>query len=138
MFDPTGLDRSTIEFNYMRLRIDFVTDSATETPILEGITIRFIMRPKTLYGYSFQIPAGTFIKKGTSGRDNRTANEIIEDLRTARESYAPVSFVDAQGNQLMCYIASYEERAVQYYAGQEIGGTPNIESVVTVNLVELG
>lgn len=126
----------TVEFKYLQLRVDFVTDSTTQTPVLEGLTVRFIMRPDTAYGYNFVIIGQRETMYGGLP-DNRTAKEIIDDLHTARASKAPISFTDIHGTVHKVYVSQIVEQATEMHLEieQEI---PNVEFMIRVNLVEVG
>jgi len=136
--NPQGTDRSTLEYNYLQIRIDFVTDTAAQSPILEEFTLRFIMRPDCLYGHSFQIVAATNLKIGAGRRDLKTVRGIYSGIEAARASKTPIKFVDPFGVDWYGYIASVERRAVERHGRTERGGYPNIESRIIVNFVQLG
>ena len=129
---------STIEYNHIRIRIAFVSDSSTQTPVLEGFTLRFIMRPATLYGHSFNIIAAKAVKVGSARRDVRSVRTIYKAIETARASKSPIVFVDPFGVEVNVYVASVERRAVERHGQRTEGGYPNIESQIIVNVVELG
>ena len=131
---PDQLD--TIEYNYIQIRVDFTTDDSEQSPILEDLTLRFIMRPEVGYGYSFNIVAASnYIYKNT----NREVpvNKIISNLKEARNSKAPVDFVDVFGNKFKVYISSYQERAVTRHLKAMPGGQADIEHIVSVNVVDV-
>jgi hypothetical protein len=134
--NPTGAGtRSTIEFYYLELRVDFITGTVTLSPILNDITVRFLLRPDTYYGWSFQIVAAGDTQYGMS-LDERSANAILTDLETARDSKAPITFVDPWGTSHKVYVTALNEAGVEYHV-DEPGLVPNIEHAVQVNLVEL-
>jgi hypothetical protein len=97
----------TREFNYANLRFDFVTDSSDSSPILEGYTLRFLMRPDVLWGYSFYLIAETEGQSGTDG-DERTAREIRDELRAYRDSKSPLVLTDPWGIDHIGYITSVQ------------------------------
>ena len=134
----SGGTNSTLEYQYIQIRIDFVSDAAGQSPILEGWTLRFIMRPATLYGHSFQIIAASNLKIGSSHRDLKTVRTIYKNIETARASAAPITFIDPFGSSVTGYISSVERRAVERHGRSEREGFPNIESLITVNFVEVG
>lgn len=136
--DPTGIDKSTLEYNFIQIRIDFVTDSATESPILEGFTLRFIMRPAVLFGHSFVVVAASQQKIGATKRDTKSVYTIFSKLEEARASAAPIKFIDPFGVPHQGYIATLERRAVERHADTRREGRPDIESQITVNFVEVG
>jgi hypothetical protein len=135
--DPLGTGNSTIEYNYLILRVDFVTDIAGQSPILEGITIRFLMRPAVLYGHSFNIVGASHAEYGHF-TDDRTVKDIIDDLETARASTAPITLVDPFEVSHQGYISSVERRAVERHSLEEEGGSQDIEHIIRVNFVEVG
>jgi len=134
----TAVDgRRTIEYNYMQIHVDFVTDNSGLTPVLEGYTLRFIMRPTTLYGHFFNIVAASNLKIGTSKRDLKSVRDIYSGIDTARASTAPIKLVDPFGVEAWGYISSIERRAVERHGRTERRGFPNIESRILVNFVEV-
>jgi hypothetical protein len=130
---PAGLQ--TIEFNYIKLRVDFVTDSTTQSPILEGMTLRFLMRPDTWYGWSFNIPIAQGQDMGESIQD-RSVLEVLQDLKDARDSKSPIEFIDIFGERYLVYITSNVGNAVQWDR-DEGGASPNIEYIRTINLAQV-
>jgi hypothetical protein len=134
----SGGTNSTIQYNYIQIRIDFVSDSATESPILEGWTLRFIMRPATLYGHAFQIIAAGGLKIGSTHRDLRSVRDIYSAVETARASTAPVTLVDPFGVSVQGYVSSVERRAIERHGRTNREGFPDIESVIVVNFVQVG
>jgi hypothetical protein len=84
------------------------------------------------------IPVGTFQKNATR-RSLKIANELIEDLKKAKASYAPVLFEDIfASDPKPVYVATAEIRVLERHPGPDRGGVPDFESVVSVNIVELG
>lgn len=134
----SGGTNSTIEYNYIQIRIDFVSDSSAQTPVLEGWTLRFIMRPATLYGHSFQIIAASNLKVGAGGRDLKTVRDIYSGIETARASAAPITLIDPFGVSVTGYISSVERRAIERHGRTNREGFPDIESVVVCNFVQVG
>jgi hypothetical protein len=125
----------TREWNYMQLRIDFVTGSATQTPILEGYSISFIMRPDTRKGYNFNVYAITEYEHG-SYQDDRTAQEIMDDLYAMRNSKSPVELVDIFGRTHRGYVTAIQEQPVyRVIEGDET--TVDIEVMYNCNFVEI-
>jgi len=136
LVNPLGTANSTIEYYYLKLRIDFVTDSGTQSPILEGITLRFILRPNVLYGHFFTIPASDRMRVGNSFAD-RTARDIYSALETARASVSPITFVDPMGESHQGYLSSIERRAITRHGLETREDFPDIENAITVNFVEI-
>ena len=126
---------NSIEYNHMVLRTDFVTDTDANSPILEDLTVRFLMRPDVAYGYSFAIVAASEAQFGTSAPDTRSVAEILADLKTARDSKSPINFIDPFGVTHKAYISSYNEQAVEWHG--ERRGLADIEHRVLVNLVSV-
>ena len=128
--EPGG--EETREYNYLLVRVDFATADATQSPILESFTVRFLMRPDEGYGYSYDIILGGAAYEGQDYM--RTAGEMDEELEAARASKAPVEFTDHLGRVRHGYISAYttrdiEENLVTY------DNLKNVESVGHVNLV---
>jgi hypothetical protein len=133
--NPLGVNPSTLDYYYMQLRIDFVTDSATETPVLEAIAVRLLLRPQTLWGFAATIVAAQDVEYGPY-QDHRTPSEIISDLKTCRDSSSPVKYIDPFGDEFEVYVTSVSIAAVEEHAMAR--GTPNIESRIQVTLSEVG
>lgn len=125
----------TLEFYYLKIKVRFVTTDSAETPILEGLTLRFIMRPETLDVWSFNIPVGKGLLLNT-GEDERSAGQVISDLKDARDSASPVEFEDIDGNAYYVYVTSLSRMAVVH--DSNTGGDPDIEYFVVINAVEVG
>ena len=136
--EGTAAGQETIEYNYIQIIIDFVTDNSALSPILEGYTLRFIMRPATLYGHFFNIVAASNLKIGAAHRDLKSVRDIYSRIDTARASSAPISFLDPFGVSVSGYISSLERRAVERHGRETRRGFPNIESRILINFVEIG
>jgi hypothetical protein len=123
----------TREFNWLQLRIDFVTSSASQSPILEGYSISFIMRPETRMGYNFNIFAITNYEYGTY-TDDRTSQEILDDLMAVRNSASPVELIDIYGRSHRGYITAIREQPVfRELEGDKV----DVEVMYNVNFVEV-
>jgi len=135
--DITGWASTTgsIQYKYMILRWQFVTTASTTTPILEGTTVRFLMRPDTFYGFNFNVIAARDYDFNTY-QDNRDVTTILADLEAARDSKEPVEYIDPFGVTRHVYLSSVTQSAVEYHEDEE-NGTENIEHVVNINLVEV-
>ncbi len=120
------------EFKYMFYKIKFITSTAAQTPVLESVTLRFIMRPDAYYGYSMDIIVSDDGRGQTA--DDRTMKELIEDIKDARDSKAPIEFIDLQGITHWGYITTYNERPVSY--SDELD-EENLEQRVSINFVEI-
>ncbi|MBT9138479.1 MAG: hypothetical protein DDT31_01044 [Syntrophomonadaceae bacterium] len=129
---PGGLP--TIEFNFIIFRIRLSTADAWSTPILEGLTIRFLLRPDVFYGYNFNIIAAQSYVYG-GRQDDRSPAVIFEELKTARNSKAPVEFVDIYDTVRRGYISAVSQMASERHEVSE-SDVPNIEGRINVNLVE--
>jgi hypothetical protein len=125
----------TREWNYMQLRFDFVTGSTAQTPILEGYSLSFIMRPDTRKGYNFNVYAITEYEHG-SYQDDRTAQEIMDDLYAMRNSKSPVELIDIFGRSHVGYVTAIQEQPV-YRVIEGDDETVDIEVLYNVNFVEI-
>jgi len=125
----------TLEFYYIKIKVRFTTSDSAESPILEGLTLRFIMRPETLDVWSFNIPVAEGLMMNTSV-DTRTAGEIISDLKDSRDSASPVEFEDIDGNSYYVYMTSLSRMAIVHDSAT--GGDPEIEYYAQINVVEVG
>ena len=133
--NPLGYEPSTLEYNYMQLRIHFYTATATETPVLEAIAVRLLLRPQTLWGFAATIVAAQDVQYGPYS-DNRTPDQIVTDLKDARDSASPVKYVDPYGHEHQVYVTAVSLSAVEEHASSR--GSPNIEARINVNLAEVG
>jgi|SRR3990167_608837 len=126
---------NAVNFYYVIFRAKIETDTAAQSPILEDMTLQFIMRPVTVRGFSMTVlsaPDITF-----DGRpDTRTSKEINDDIWTARQSVSPVAYVDPYGVSYNVYVSSYQTRATEQHLQKE-EGFESIEKVITLNLVEV-
>lgn len=123
----------TREFNYLQLRIDFVTGSATQSPILEGMSLSFIMRPDTRMGYNFNVVAVTEYEHGMY-KDDRTSQEILDDLKAARNSKSPIALLDIFGRSHVGYVTAIQEQPIfRVIEGDNV----DVEVMFNVNFVEI-
>jgi len=134
--EPLGEDKSTIEYVYVNFKIDFVSSDSTGTPILEGFYPRVLIRPDTLWGWSFTIKASQGVQYGTAQSD-KTVIEILDELKVIRDSKAPVSFVDIYNDEYQVYITSVTESSIEQHVDRP-GPAPDIEATVSLNLVQVG
>ena len=126
----------TLEFYYIKIKVRFTTTAAAQSPILEGLTLRFIMRPETLDVWSFNIPVGRN-QMQNFGVDERSPAQMINDLKDARDSASPVEFEDIDGNVYYVYVTSLSRMAIVHDSA--VGGdTPDIEYYASLNVVEVG
>jgi hypothetical protein len=130
---PNGLP--TIEYNYIIVKIRFSTTDSSTSPVLEGIHLRFLMRPDTMYGWNITIPIAKNMDIGTT-TENRMPKKIVEDLKVARNSYSPVGFTDIYGEDYLVYITSITTEKVEWDR-DEGGNSPVVEEVAVLNLVEV-
>lgn len=124
----------TVEFKHFQWRVGFVTNSTTQTPVLEGITLRFLMRPETFYGFGFTVVAAQNYQYGMY-EDNRSPAAILKQLRTIRDKKMPVQFQDIHGDAYWVYISSFSEAGQERFS-EENGSVDNIEHVCAINLTE--
>lgn len=125
----------TEEYKKIQLAVGFYTTVATASPILKSLTLRFLMRPDIAYGWNFNIIAADHFVYGEH-QDLRTAAAIIADLKTARDSKAPIVFIDLEGTSHYAYVSAISETAQERNVGEENANIPSIESIVNVNIVE--
>jgi hypothetical protein len=124
---------STREFNYAQFRFDFVTDDSAQSPILEGYSLSFIMRPDTRKGYNFNVMAVTEYEHGMY-QDDRTAQEIMDDLYALRNSKSPISLIDIFGRSHVGYVTAIQEQPI--YRVIE-GDNVDVEVSYNINFVEI-
>lgn len=134
LLQPGGF--RTIEFHYLMLRFDFVTADAAQSPVMESSTLSFIMRPDIRWGYSFDvIVAGSVENEGM--QDGRTSKEIRNDLRIARDSKSPVSFIDLLGDEIYGYLTSVKLQPVFRTLASEGNDGMYIEYIASCNFVQM-
>lgn len=126
----------TREFNYIQLRFDFITATATISPILYDYTIRVILRPNVLWGWNFDIILADELEHDML-TDLRSAEEALADLETARDSKSPISFKDIFGVEHYGYISAMSD-AVVYRTEADEDEVDKYELVANVNVVEMG
>jgi hypothetical protein len=125
----------TREFNYVNIRVDFTTATATSSPILEGYTLRFIMRPDTLLGFNFWI-VGANQLQNEMAEDERSSAQIREDLLVVRNSKAPVLLIGLEGDEHWGYLTSFTGQPVFRIPNE--GEVPDeIEWRFQINFVEV-
>jgi hypothetical protein len=123
----------TREWNYLQLRVDFVTGNAASSPILEGYSLSYIMRPITRMGYNFNIYAVSEYEHGMH-KDDRSSQEILDDLYALRNSVKPVQMIDIYGRSHTGYITAIQEQPV---FRETEGDQVNIEVMYNVNFVAI-
>lgn len=125
----------TREFNYLQIKIDFVTGSATQSPILESLSLSFIMRPETRMGYNFTVLAISEYEHGRY-RDDRKASDILSDLKALRNSVPPIQLIDIYGIEHVGYITAVREQPL--FRKPDSGGDQiEVEVAYNVNFVEV-
>lgn len=138
LFNPTGKVDDTIEYEYIQIRVDFISDSSAQSPVMEGLTLRFIMRPDDAYGYRMHIPIGNRLKTGSGTEMIRKGYEQVADLKAVRSSKKPVSYTDPYGDEHKAYMTALEIRPTGGRKSESTpGGYPDIDRIAMVNLVEL-
>lgn len=123
-----------VEFNYITIKIVFVTDTAAQSPILESATLRILMRPITVNGWSFNIPLASGMRMNTSV-EMRPARQLIQDLQDARDNTGAIEFTDVDGQEYYVHLTSFVRKMVEknLFSG---GESPDLEFVATLSLVE--
>ncbi len=130
---PGGLH--TQEYRHIQIKVEFVTTEATKSPILEGITLRFLMRPEVAWGWNINLPVADNLIYG-GFENNKTAHELWEELKLARDSKAPIRFIDIDGAEYYAYITAMTSQALERNVDTEEGLVPSIETIVNLNIVE--
>lgn len=135
LLDPTGISKSTLEYKHMKLKLGFETSDSTKSPVLEDFVMRLIMRPETLWGFSLPLVIGD---KGeySMSYEGRSTAELMADIRAARQSIAPIKYIDPREDEWWGYITSVNEQMVEEHAGSL--GEPDIEERLFLNFVEVG
>lgn len=133
--DPLGTGATTLEYEYIQIKVKFFTLDATQSPILEGLILKLIMRPDEGYGERFIVIAGDQLDHGGQV-DDRRPDQIWDDLKTARASKSPVTYIDMWGDTHQVYLTAINKQAVEVYP-EKPGAKPIIEMRVAVNIVEV-
>jgi hypothetical protein len=131
----TFTSSATIEYNWIQLRFDFITDNAAQTPVLEEFVLRFLLRPATKYAWNMNIIAATNMEFNGMA-DERSSRTIITDLEAARDSKAPVAFVDELGVTYKCYVTAVSENFIER-TGDVVDGINDLELYVNLNLLQV-
>lgn len=131
---PGGL--KTQEYNYIQLRVDLHTTDATQTPILEGVTLRFLMRPDVAWGWNINLPVADNLVYGNY-ENSFTAQELWNGLQDARRSKSPVKFIDLDGNEYFVYITAMTSQAIERHGDVENADSPSIERLININIIEV-
>lgn len=126
----------TVEFFWLNLRVKFVTDDATQSPIMSDVTVRYIMRPEFVPGWSFQIPAASFMRYGDRQSALRSS-EIRANLIGARSSPKPMTFIDVDGSEHMVNVTSIRGGLAERKAEAGVEGDA-LQYIFSVSLVESG
>ncbi len=124
------------EYNFISLRFTMSCAAATDTPIIEDVTIRYIMRPKTVYGWVMEIVGASYARFGDYIMD-QSSEDIKVQLKAARDSAPAIAFKDLDGVDYYCYLTSMNGRlvGVSDKDGRESGA---LEYRFRVSLVETG
>ena len=133
---PFSGDPPSVEYNFISLRFTLSCALATNTPIIEDVTIRYIMRPKTVYGWMFDVFGATYLRHGDYIMD-QTSKDIRDQLKAARDSAPSVKYKDLDGADYYCYLTSFRGHVVEVSDrdGLEAGA---IEYRFRVSLVQTG
>ena len=125
----------TREFDHLNLRFDLTTNDTAQSPIMESWTLRFIMRPNVLWGFSFYIIAATEGQHAVS-EDERTAAEIREEILELRDSKSPIKLIDPIGIEHIGYITSVQGQPAARTPGED-GEPDDIEMRWLVNFASV-
>jgi hypothetical protein len=126
----------SVEYNFISLRFTISCAMNSNAPIIEDVTIRYIMRPKTVYGWVMEIIGASYARFGDYIMD-QTSEEIKNQLKAARDSAKSIAFKDLDGTDYYCYLTSMNGRlvAISDKDGREGGA---LEYRFRVSLVETG
>lgn len=132
-------EKGTVEYHYITLRAQLETDDATETPVIENITLRFMMRPKTLYGWGMEVVAADFaITPSGVSESSRKASEIEATLKKLRDQAAPIDYLDINGYKTQVYLTSMQKRIRRRDPENWENGAPVFQYAIQINLIEVG
>lgn len=124
----------TAEFYSVQFRLTPVTYSASVSPVLDAMVGKFLLRPDVTYGWGFVIVAA-----GGGGEnevlDERTSQEIVDDLKAARASKGPLEIEAPNGQTFMGYVSTVNNFARGY--GEDGSGMGEIEWQVSLSVLEM-
>ncbi len=122
--------------SFLQLKFQLVTDSSSQSPILEGAILMVMLRPDVHWGYTFDIQASRGMLYGGFA-ERRSAADIKDDVRGVRNSKSPVKLVSPFGEVIYGYISSVSETPVEYNEeGGISAGKAEIEMVLRCSFVE--
>jgi hypothetical protein len=127
--------RRSLEFDYIELAFNFITDDSAQTPVLEGAVLYVMLRPDLRFGYGMTVIATNYQESGMY-KDTRTVVELKNALRRARNSKAPVKLISPFGEEIWGYVTAMTERAIEYEPLDTMGDTPNIAMAIDINFIE--
>lgn len=125
----------TREFNYAQLKFVLSTDSTAQSPIFNGYTLRFMMRPDVLFGWNMNIIAATEARMENLP-DDRSSSEILREIRRLRDSKSPIEFEDILGDTYVGYVTAISEQP-RYRTSAGEGEIPDVEYLLNVNFVSV-
>jgi len=128
--------RTQSVYKYIILVVQFHTNTNAQSPILEGMTLRFLLRPAVFYGYNFNVVAASDAVYGDNV-DMRKAGEIVKELKALRDYRHPIQFFDIYGIEHLVYISSDTVSGVERHEDSNLGTMPNVEALVNINCVEV-
>lgn len=128
-------NKNTEEFHYIRLRFVLDSDVTGQTPVLEAFALMVMMRPDFTMGYTFDVIGGNAMTSGMF-EDDRTGYSIMHDLREARNKKYPIPLTTIFGDEVLGYLTSITENAVEYEPDDTEGGEINILQIIRCNFVE--
>lgn len=98
----------------IQLRLDLKTTTASNTPVIVGTVIKLMMRPNVLYGVSADVIISDNLSDQHRLMLGKTATELRTALKNARNSVAPITFIDIYGQSSSAYLASVRFMVLEY------------------------
>lgn len=109
----------------IQFRFDFITNSATLSPILDTFILRYLLRPDTIWAYQMTLYlADDQVTLNGDVERTYTAHQKYDALISARDSVSPMTMEDPMGDSHTVYVSSVQFMGYSFReskgAGQEI------------------
>ncbi len=108
----------TVEANKLDVRMNFQTDSATQSAILRNVTIKAMIRPDTLYGHQMVIIGSNEIRMLDNRFNPGSSEQQRQWIEAARASKAPITFIDQFGISHLGYLSTAQFLDIQRRPGE--------------------
>lgn len=121
----------------IRITLNASSDGS-ETPVLYGMLLTYILRPPTIYGYAVQVIMSEN-QPTLSGNSDRklTVRDRLAILEDARDSKTPLYFEDFLGHAAYVYPSAIRGEVVKINPTSSGGIAEDYEVHVTMSLIEI-